>query len=162
MNTAIDKHIEHNYFVKVTGLKEVDGCKVEYPKNLFNDVNYGKYLYHLVDDGLEVYFNENDNTRVERYVIPKYARRIFILSDIILKCNHYDLSSSLIVFYDTSGNRKNKISEIVGNYEPDVKEKKLMSAFADIVSGKNTDLKYADVKKGVRCIADLFKEGGVK
>ena len=157
MTNLKEFHINHDYVVKVNGIKNRAGCIANYPENKFLGKPKTDKTYLLYTDpcSIELYITNYEETTSKN--IPAFCSniRLLVIQDIFLYAHSLGLSKELI-FTDGSIPLFNML-EIPQTKEQKDVETQLCVRFRELLAG---NVVASDIE-GYEQVLSCFEKGGL-
>ena len=151
----------HNYVIKVSPMHDGESCLVMYPPKIISSPTMEEQAcIYTINDGTLSYYSDWYE-EIHEVDCPRYAARIVIFQDILIKASLWGLSEDFIVYYNEEGEElfeTNFIDVVAGpSAEEEVKlENKLATifyaAFPDFSEDWEVVAKENGVEEGYRLI----------
>jgi len=157
VSDLINLHIKNKYYIDIS--KKDRGCIVKTPANIFYEPQYLPEVTEYTVGHNVLTVNRED------LMIPNYAIRAVIFSDICMKLIKLRMPKELLLFFDKL-ERKKVFSEIVDgpkNSDDMIKDAHMMNNMASIILGTydTNDAQKNGVSVGFSLIYDIFAKGGL-
>lgn len=99
-NKIIAVCAQNGYTVNICPIiGDTNGCIVEFPPNILVEPKLDPYIctYIIIDNGLEIYHNNNGNIHCDTVNLQKYQIKPYIIVDIFRRCDIRNIPKELII-----------------------------------------------------------------
>lgn len=164
MNSLIQFHIDHHYYVHIKPIAGTIGFTAHFPANIFHKMSSLDRTYIVCNDGEDIeIFDRVDfkQSKSRNFTVTKFSMRVLILQDVLLQTLARKMSQRLIVVDKEAYENIFEILKVDLTPDEALLEKELCIKFRELILGRIDRNIKDDLAASYDMLIKCFEKGGL-